>query len=38
MIQPKLDPNDNPRRLIREAVFEMEAEAFADTTTVVFSL
>jgi len=33
MIQPKLDPNYNPRRLIREAVFEMEAEAFADTTT-----
>lgn len=33
MIQPKLDPDYNPRRLIREAVFEMEAEAFADTTT-----
>lgn len=33
MIQPKLDPNYNPRRLIREAVFNMDAEAFADSTT-----
>lgn len=33
MIQEKLEPNYNPRRLIREAVFNFEDTAFADETT-----
>ena len=33
MIQEKLEPNYNPRRLIREAVFNFEESAFADETT-----
>lgn len=33
MIQEKLEPNYNPRRLIREAVFNYQDEAFADETT-----
>lgn len=33
MIQEKLDPNYNPRRLIRKAIFNLEEEAFADNTT-----
>jgi heterodisulfide reductase subunit C len=33
MIQEKLEPNYNPRRLIREAVFNLEETAFADETT-----
>lgn len=33
MIQTKLDSEFNPRRLIRKAVFGLEEEAFADTTT-----
>lgn len=33
MIQEKLEPNYNPRRLIRETVFNFEDTAFADETT-----
>jgi heterodisulfide reductase subunit C len=33
MIQEKLNPNFNPRRLIREAVFDDTELAFADDTT-----
>lgn len=33
MIQEKLEPNYNPRRLIREAVFNLEETAFDDETT-----
>lgn len=33
MIQEKLEPNYNPRRLIREAVFNFEDTAFSDETT-----
>jgi len=33
MIQEKLEPNYNPRRLIREAVFNLEETAFGDETT-----
>ena len=33
MIQEKLEPNYNPRRLIREAVFNLEETAFNDKTT-----
>lgn len=33
MIQEKLEPNYNPRRLIREAVFSFQETAFADETT-----
>jgi len=33
MIQTKLEPDYNPRRLIREAVFNMDEVAFADKTT-----
>ena len=33
MIQEKLEPNYNPRRLIREAVFNFEETAFNDDTT-----
>lgn len=33
MIQEKLEPNYNPRRLIREAVFNLEETAFVDETT-----
>ena len=33
MIQTKLESSYNPRRLIREAVFNMDEEAFADKTT-----
>ena len=33
MIQEKLEPNYNPRRLIRETVFNLENMAFADETT-----
>jgi heterodisulfide reductase subunit C len=33
MIQEKLEPNYNPRRLIREAVFNLEETAFADEPT-----
>ena len=33
MIQEKLEPNYNPRRLIREAVFNFEETAFSDQTT-----
>ena len=33
MIQEKLEPNYNPRRLIREAVFNLEETAFSDKTT-----
>ena len=32
MIQEKLEPSYNPRRLIREAVFNFEETAFADLT------
>lgn len=33
MIQEKIEPNYNPRRLIREAVFNMDETAYADPTT-----
>ena len=33
MIQEKLEPNYNPRRLIRAAVFNLEETAFSDKTT-----
>ena len=33
MIQEKLEPNYNPRRLIREAVFNLEEASFNDKTT-----
>ncbi|NMC53587.1 MAG: 4Fe-4S binding protein [Chloroflexi bacterium] len=33
MVQQKSDPNYNPRRLIRKAVFGLEKEAFSDVTT-----
>ncbi|MEL7626069.1 MAG: 4Fe-4S dicluster domain-containing protein [Anaerolineaceae bacterium] len=33
MIQEKLEPNYNPRRLIRETVFNFEETAFTDETT-----
>lgn len=33
MIQTKLESSYNPRRLIREAVFNMDDAAFADKTT-----
>ena len=33
MVQTKLEESYNPRRLIREAVFNMEEAAFADKTT-----